>query len=145
MILSWLWHFFGVIFASSFMYHGYYSNLKRLEILIYILFEFKHSYNFFYSQEVIRETQVSGVGFSTAGLDRAKFVFNWFQIFLFIVVILRPILLKVHFDKFNPESVSCEIFWRSEVNRFKGETVSNTLRRLAPIFQGLTLFVFDAS
>ena len=29
------------------MYHGYYSNLKRLEILIYILFEFKHSYNFF--------------------------------------------------------------------------------------------------
>ena len=46
-ILSWLWHFFGVIFSSSFMYHGYYSNLKRLEILIYILFEFKHSYNFF--------------------------------------------------------------------------------------------------
>ena len=47
-----------------------------------------------------------------------------------------------------------KILWRPEVNRFKGdgklsialcETVSNPLRRFAPIFQGLTLFVFDAS
>ena len=37
---------------------------------------------------------VPGVGFSVAGLDRAKFGLNRFQSFLFIVVIAISILLK---------------------------------------------------
>ena len=40
---------------------------------------------------------VSGVGFSVAGLDRAKFGFYRFQCFLFIVVIAQSILLTTVF------------------------------------------------
>ena len=41
--------------------------------------------------------KVPGVGFSVAGLDRAKFGFNPLQRFLFIVVIVTWILLQTAF------------------------------------------------
>ena len=40
---------------------------------------------------------VPGIGFSVAGLDRAKFGFYRFQSFLFIVVIVISILRKTAF------------------------------------------------
>ena len=42
--------------------------------------------------------KVPSVGFSVAGLDRAKFGFYRFQSFLFIVVIVISTLVKLHFD-----------------------------------------------
>ena len=41
--------------------------------------------------------QVPGVGVSVAGLDNTKFGFNRFQSFLFIAVIVIPILSKTVF------------------------------------------------
>ena len=47
--------------------------------------------------------EIPSVGFSVAGLDRAKFGFYQFQSFLFVVVIVISILLKtIHFPNFNP-------------------------------------------
>ena len=56
--------------------------------------------------------KVPGVGFSVAGLDRAKFGFYRFQSFLFIVVIVIPILLKIIFRQtsIHSQSLQCESF-----------------------------------
>ena len=50
--------------------------------------------------------KVPDVGFSVAGLDRAKFGFYRFQSFLFIVVTVIPILLKIIFRQTSIHSQS---------------------------------------
>ena len=66
---------------------------------ICLLFEFKHTEFFSSHVSYLLNTTlyVSGVGFSVAGLDRAKFGFYRFQCFLFIVVIAPSILLTTAF------------------------------------------------
>ena len=67
---------------------------------IFVLVEFKYK-EFFTSTEVLCYTpyflKVPSVGFSVAGLDRAKVGVYQFQTVLFIVVIVIPILLKPTF------------------------------------------------
>ena len=51
---------------------------------IFVLVEFKHTEVFTsYGGYLLLNTKVPSVGFSLAGLDRAKFGFYQFQIFLF--------------------------------------------------------------
>ena len=59
---------------------------------------FTHEQNSICSQKqlsghVVGSRPMESVGFSVAGLDRAKFSFYQFQSFLFIVVIVKLILL----------------------------------------------------
>ena len=62
--------------------------------------------------------KVPGVGFSVAGLDRAKFGFYRFQSFLFIVVIVIPILLKIIFRQTSIHSQSLvRVLWRSDKDK----------------------------
>ena len=58
---------------------------------------------------------VPSVGFSIAGLDRAKYGVYPFQSFLFIVVIVESILLKTTFSQISIYSQSLvKILWRSD-------------------------------
>ena len=62
--------------------------------------------------------KVPGVGFSVAGLDRAKFGFSRFQSFLLIVVIVIPILLKIIFRQTSIHSQSLvRVLWRSDKDK----------------------------
>ena len=65
--------------------------------------------------------KVPDVGFSVAGLDRAKFGFYRFQSFLFIVVIVIPILLKIIFRQTSIHSQSLHgavrVLWRSDKDK----------------------------
>ena len=72
----------------------------RFQIYFFVLFELKHT-EFFTSHggyDVLNTTlKVPGVGFSAAGLDRAKFGIIDFKGFLFIVVMVISISLKTTF------------------------------------------------
>ena len=58
---------------------------------------------------------VPSVGFSIAGLDRAKYGVYPFQSFLFIVVIVESILLKTTFSQISIYSQSLvKLLWRSD-------------------------------
>ena len=63
--------------------------------------------------------KVPDVGFSVAGLDRAKFGFYRFQSFLFIVVIVIPILLKIIFRQtsIHSQSLHGRVLWRSDKDK----------------------------
>ena len=63
----------------------------------FVLFEFKHSELSTFQGGYLLNVSVPGVGFSVAGLDRAKFGFYRFQSFLFIVVIVISFLVKTAF------------------------------------------------
>ena len=66
---------------------------------IYVLFEFKLTEFFACHGGYLLNTTllIAGVGFSVAGLDRAKFGFSPFLSFLFIDVKVTPILPKAAF------------------------------------------------
>ena len=65
---------------------------------INVLFELKHRIFISHGVYFLNATlKVPGVGFSIAGLDRAKFDFYRFQRLLLIVVIVRFISLKTAF------------------------------------------------
>ena len=72
----------------------------RFQIYFFVLFELKHT-EFFTSHggyDVLNTTlKVPGVGFSAAGLDRAKFGIIDFKGFLFTVVMVISISLKTTF------------------------------------------------
>ena len=75
---------------------------KRVALKYFnILFELmiKQIEFFYLSRSLFAKHHTSGVGFSIAILDRTKFGFYRFQRFVFIVVIVRSILLKLNFDK----------------------------------------------
>ena len=75
---------------------------------IFVLVEFKHA-EFFTSYGgylLNTKLQVPSVGFSVAGLDRAKLGVYQFQRFWFIVVIVISILLKPTFWKISIYSQS---------------------------------------
>ena len=78
----------------------YVTTLSRL--LKIVLFEFKHTECFtchggYLLNTTLSRWQVPGVGFSVAGLDRAKFGFYLFWSFSFIVVLGISTLLKAAF------------------------------------------------
>ena len=65
---------------------------------INVLFELKHRIFISHGVYFLNTTlKVPGVGFSIAGLDRAKFDFYRFQRLLLVVVIVRFISLKTAF------------------------------------------------
>ena len=66
---------------------------------IFVLVEFEHTeFLTFYGGDLLNtKLKVPSVGFSVAGLDRAKLGICQFQSFLFIVVIVISILLKPTF------------------------------------------------
>ena len=159
MILSRLWHFFGVIFASSFMYHGYYSSLKRLDIYLHFIWIQTWLQFLFILRRLFVKLITSYVSFWSlifnGRIRSRKIRLQLISNFFVYSCHFKTNFTQTAFWKIPIQSQSVvKILWRPEVNRFKGdwklsialcETVSNTLRRLAPIFQGLTLFVFDAS
>ena len=69
------------------------------EVLLSVLLEFKHAEFFTSYGGYLLNTKryVPSVGFSVAGLDRAKLGVYQFQSFLFIIVIVKSILLKPTF------------------------------------------------
>ena len=64
---------------------------------IYVLFEFKHTEFFASHGSYLLNTkpQAPGAGFLVAGLDCARFGFYQFPTFLFFVVIVISILVKI--------------------------------------------------
>ena len=104
---------------------------------IYVLFEFKHAEFFTSNGGYLLNTTllVPGVRFSGAGLDRAKFGFNRFESFLFIVVIVISILLQTAF------SDKCQFIfnhWRkfcSDRRRIK--TLLRRMKNIGVVFEKL--------
>ena len=92
---------------------------------IYALFEFKHTEYFTSSRRFFS----SSVGFSLAGIDRAKFGFNIFQGFLFIVVIVTSILLDSAFWQTSIHSYSLvKILWRSDKDKIISKAIEKRHR-----------------
>ena len=83
-----MWVFKNFFYQT--FYHGYWKDM--VWNIFAVLFEFEHTLTIFFTSQrgyLLNTTlNVPGVGFSVAGLDRAKFGFYRFQIFLFIVVIV---------------------------------------------------------
>ena len=74
--------------------------IENLRFEIYFRFSRIQTYRIFTSYggySLNTKHQVPSVGFSAAGLDRAKFGFYQFQSYLFIVVIVISILLNPTF------------------------------------------------
>ena len=87
---------------------------------IFVLVEFKHAEFFTPYGGYLLNTKVyvPSVGFSVAGLDRAKLAVYQFQSFLFIIVIVISILLKPTFSQISIYSLSLvKILLRSDKDK----------------------------
>ena len=134
--------------------------IENIRFEVYLRFIWIQTQNLLLLTEVICWTphfKFPSVGFSGAGLDRAKFGLNRFQSFLFIVVIVIEILLKTAFWQTSIHSHSLlKILWRSNKDKitFKAiekhryglrETVLKHLKMARYLSQGVKFVSFGIS
>ena len=106
------WHYCYLLleyFETFWIYHSFITVIETIRFEILSLLQ---TFNIFKLSQKHFELLV---GFSMAVLDRAKFVFNWSQSFLFIIV--KVLYLKRHFDKLPPKVIcwwKSLILWRSD-------------------------------